>query len=485
VAVKVGELVGGRFELEELVGEGGMSSVYRAYDSELERRVAVKILHEHYSSDPEYVERFRREARAIARLSHPNVVTVIDRGEWRGRQYIVFEHVAGENLKAIVAREGPLPLHEALELSIQVGRALAFAHELGIVHRDVKPHNVLVDAGGTAKVTDFGIARALDVDDALTQTGTVLGTGLYISPEQARGERGDERSDQYSFGVVMYELLTGDVPYRGDTLMAVAMRHVRDPVPHVREKRPDVPARVDAVVARTMAKQPGDRYPSLDDVVEALERCRLPGPEDTWPVEDDAAQTRVVAPAPAPASAPGQQAPRRRRRLRAPIALAALVALGVIAALVLLGNGVFGLGGDTAEAAVRATAVADFDPQGGDGEHPETVGRATDGDVATFWSTEIYRSFDKDGVGIVIEVPRRVRLSRLVVESDTPGFTAMVLAGPELVGRFSGVSDETQIERRTEIDVDTHGEAFRYYVLWITSLEGSAHVNEVRAFRAA
>jgi serine/threonine-protein kinase len=483
VAVKVGELVGGRFELEELVGEGGMSSVYRAYDSELERRVAVKILHEHYSSDPEYVERFRREARAIARLAHPNVVTVIDRGEWHGRQYIVFEHVAGENLKAIVAREGPLPIHEALELSIQVGRALAFAHELGIVHRDVKPHNVLVDAGGTAKVTDFGIARTVDVDDALTQTGTVLGTGLYISPEQARGERGDERSDQYSFGVVMYELLTGDVPYRGDTLMAVAMRHVRDPVPHVREKRPEVPARVDAVVARTMAKQPSDRYPSLEDVLEALERCRLPGPDDTWPVDDDEAQTRLVASA--PASAPEQPAPRRKRRSRAPIALAALVALGVIAALVLLGNGVFGLGGDTAEAAVRATAVADFDPFGGDGEHPETVGRATDGDVVTFWSTEVYRSFDKDGVGIVLEVPRRVRLSRLVVESDTPGFTALVMAGPELAGRFTGVSDETEMGRHTEIDVDTHGEAFRYYVLWITSLDGSAHVNEVRAFRAA
>jgi serine/threonine-protein kinase len=265
--------------------------------------------------------------------------------------------------------------------------------------------------------------------------------------------------------------------------MAVAMRHVRDPIPHVREKRPEVPARVDAVVARTMAKQPGDRYPSLEDVVEALERCRLPGPEDTWPVEDDAAQTRVVASA--PASAPEQPAPRRKRRSRAPIALAALVALGVIAALVLLGNGVFGLGGDTAEAAVRATAVADFDPLGGDGEHPETVGRATDGDVATFWSTEIYRSFDKDGVGIVLEVPRRVRLSRLVVESDTPGFTALVMAGPELAGRFTGVSDETEMGRHAEIDVDTHGEAFRYYVLWITSLDGSAHVNEVRAFRAA
>ena len=428
MAVKVGELVGGRFELEELVGEGGMSSVYRAYDSVLERRVAVKILHEHYSSDPEYVERFRREARAIARLSHPNVVTVIDRGEWRGRQYIVFEHVAGENLKAIVAREGPLTVHDALELSIQVGRALAFAHELGIVHRDVKPHNVLVDAGGTAKVTDFGIARALDVDDALTQTGTVLGTGLYISPEQARGERGDERSDQYSFGVVMYELLTGDVPYRGDTLMAVAMRHARDPVPHVREKRPEVPARVDAVVARTMAKQPSDRYPSLEAVVEALERCRLPGPEDTWPGEDEEAQTHVVAPAPErPAS--------RRRRSRAAIVLAAVAALGVVAALVLLGNGLFGLGGETAEAAVRATAVADFDRR----EATESTPRRSRARPTASPQLLVDRGLQELREGRRRHRARgsqACRLSRLVVESDTPGFTARSSPGSTLVGSF-------------------------------------------------
>jgi serine/threonine-protein kinase len=150
MAVHVGELIVGRYELEELVGEGGMSTVYRAYDTVLERRVAIKILHEHFSGDPEYVERFRREARAIARLAHPNVVTVIDRGEWQGRQFIVFEHVAGENLKAVVVREGPLPVDRALALAAQIARALAFAHSLGIVHRDVKPHNVLLDGSGTA-----------------------------------------------------------------------------------------------------------------------------------------------------------------------------------------------------------------------------------------------------------------------------------------------------------------------------------------------
>ena len=190
-----------------------MSSVYGRDDTVLERTVAIKVLHEHSPDDPEYVERFRREARAIARLTHPNIVTVIDRGEDEGRQFIVFEHVEGENLKELIDARGPLPVGQALGPRPQVARGLAFAHERGVVHRDVKPHNVLVDDGGAAKVTDFGIARALDSDESVTETGTILGTSEYISPEQANGERGDERTDEYSLGVVTYELLTGTLPY--------------------------------------------------------------------------------------------------------------------------------------------------------------------------------------------------------------------------------------------------------------------------------
>ena len=205
----IGQLLAGRYELQDVAGSGGMSSVYRARDTVLERTVAIKILHEHYSDDPEYVERFRREARALAQLNHPNIVTVIDRGEYEGRQFIVFEHVEGENLKELIDREGQLPVDQALALVHQVARGLAFAHEHGVVHRDVKPHNVLIDADGVAKVTDFGIARSVEPADGLTETGTLLGTSEYIAPEQASGQRVDERSDQYSLATVLYELLTG------------------------------------------------------------------------------------------------------------------------------------------------------------------------------------------------------------------------------------------------------------------------------------
>ncbi|MDQ4019309.1 MAG: protein kinase, partial [Actinomycetota bacterium] len=179
--MRVGEVVAGRYELAEVLGIGGMARVYRAHDRVLERDVALKVLDERYGDDPEYVERFRREARAIARLSHPNVVTVIDRGEAEGRQFIVFEHVRGLNLKQLLKNRGRLPVAQALALAHQAARGLAYAHENGIVHRDVKPQNVLVDADGVAKVTDFGIARSLDGDAAITLPGTMLGTGDYIS----------------------------------------------------------------------------------------------------------------------------------------------------------------------------------------------------------------------------------------------------------------------------------------------------------------
>ena len=256
-----GDLIADRYELEELVGTGGMSTVFRAYDRQLERRVAIKILHEHYAGDPEYLERFRREARAVAKLSHPNIVTVIDRGDDGGRQYIVFEYVEGENLKELVVRSGRLPVRRALELALDVAGGLAFAHDHGLVHRDVKPQNVLLSREGEVKVTDFGIARSLHVEHGVTQTGTVLGTGEYLAPEQASGKQVSPATDVYSLGVVLWELLAGDVPFVGENFVAVALRHVNEPPPSLRERRPDVTPRLEAAVDRALAKDPATALP--------------------------------------------------------------------------------------------------------------------------------------------------------------------------------------------------------------------------------
>src|SRR5262249_15781501 len=225
--------------------------------------------------------------------SHPNVVTVIDRGEEGGRQYIVFEYIEGENLKRLVQRQGPLPVEQALELVRQVARGLSFAHREGLVHRDGKPPNVLLDGDGTAKVSELGIGRSVDVHHGMTQTGTVLGTSDYIAPEQAQGQTVDEQSDVYSLGVVLYELLAGRVPFSGENFVAVAMRHINEPPPLVSAVRPDVPPRVDAAIARAMAKRPADRFPTMNAFGAELEACL----DD---LRTGAEWTQVIAPPSAP-----------------------------------------------------------------------------------------------------------------------------------------------------------------------------------------
>src|SRR5204863_2813314 len=251
----------------------GMSTVDGRHDGRVDGRDALNVLDEEYTAGDQYVERFRHEARAVAALSHPNIVTVIDRGEHEGRQFIVFEYVDGENLKRLIERRGPAPVATALELAIQIARGLSFAHQQGLVHRDVKPQNVLLNGDGQAKVTDFGIARSLDVQHGMTQTGTVLGTSDYIAPEQAQGHRVDEQTDVYSLGVVLYELLTNEVPFPGENFVAVAMRHINEPPPSIRERRPDVPPRVEAAVHRAMAKDPRDRFATMAELADELEAC--------------------------------------------------------------------------------------------------------------------------------------------------------------------------------------------------------------------
>jgi eukaryotic-like serine/threonine-protein kinase len=473
----VAELVADRYELEDVVGSGGMSTVYCAFDTLLERHVALKILHEQFGTDEEHVERFRREARAVAQLSHPNIVTVIDRGEEQGRQFIVFELIDGENLKELVERGGPLPVRRVLELGLEVGRALAFAHGQGLVHRDVKPQNVLLNGDGLAKVTDFGIVRSLDAVGT-TETGTVLGTSHYIAPEQARGERVDAQTDVYSFGVVLYELLAGEVPYPGDNFLSVAMKHVNEPVPNVLDRRPDTPLRLASLVERCMAKQPGDRPASMDEVVSELESVR----SDLDAREGDEA-TMIVRPK---AALKPSRPPRRRAPGRPFPVLPALIALLLLAAAV-AGILLLGREGDNPGAAppgdaVQLQGVASYDPQGDDKEeHPERVQDATDGNASTYWTTSTYEDFSatKEGVGLVLDAGETRELAQIAVSTDTPGFTAEIRAGSSPQGPFETVGSSKTVVERTVWDLE--GPEARYYVVWITALDGKAHVNEARA----
>src|SRR3954466_15478565 len=236
-----------------------MSTVYKAFDTTLERCVAIKLMHRPLAQDSDQLERFRREARAVAQLNHPHIVGVIDAGEDDGAPFIVFEFVDGETLKERIKRNGRLAIPEAIAYAIEIARALGAAHAQGIAHRDAKPQNVLIDEEGAAKVTDFGIARTLD-QEGLTADGRVLGTTDYVSPEQALGHPVTAQPDLYSLGIVLFEMLTGDVPFKGDNQVAVAMKHVREQLPDVQLRRPEVSSALAAVLDRATAKDTATRY---------------------------------------------------------------------------------------------------------------------------------------------------------------------------------------------------------------------------------
>ncbi len=492
----IGTLLNGRFRLEEQIGSGGMSRVYRAFDEKLERWVAIKVLHSTVSTDPDQLERFRREARTVARLSHPHVTHVIDAGEDEGTPYIVLEYVEGETLKERIRRVGRLPVPEAVAYAIEVGRALSAAHASGVVHRDVKPQNVLIDLEGRAKVTDFGIARTLEVE-GLTQPGRVLGTTDYVSPEQALGHRVTEASDIYSLGICLYEMLTGDVPFRADTQVGVAMQHVKQPLPDVRYARPEVSAALAAVLERATAKDPRQRYASTDQLVHDLEQVLAI--EVARAGESTGEATTVLR------GLPGDTAdfvPLRLRNPRRLMGLLALMAVMAAAVLVVLANrteeGTTGGAEPRREIArqglapVKLETARDYDPFGTGGEHPADAPLAIDGNRSTYWDTENYRSGlqQKPGVGLYIEAEERVAARRLSVITGIPGWTAEVYAAnsvPESIEGWRRVSRGSAIAAQDRIRLDTRGRSYRNYLVWITELpdEGQASIIELTLQKTA
>ncbi|HEY2935795.1 MAG TPA: Stk1 family PASTA domain-containing Ser/Thr kinase, partial [Gaiellaceae bacterium] len=277
----IDSLFDGRYRIVRKLGTGGMANVYLAEDQELGRRVAIKILDDRHASDDQFVERFRREAKNAAGLNHPNIVSIYDRGEAEGTYYIAMEYLDGRSLKELIVSRGPAPINVAIDYARQILAALRFAHRNSIVHRDIKPHNVLVDSDGRLKVTDFGIARAGASE--MTEAGSIIGTAQYLSPEQAKGTTVDHRSDIYSVGVVLFELVTGRVPFTGDTAVEIAMRHLSSVPEPPSALREDVPHELDMVILRALAKDPDDRYQTAEEMEAELDRVSrgLPVSQET------------------------------------------------------------------------------------------------------------------------------------------------------------------------------------------------------------
>lgn len=498
----LGTLLNDRYRLEARIGTGGMSTVYRALDETLERPVAIKLMNREIASDSDQLERFRREARAVAQLSHPHIVGVIDAGEDAGRPYIVFEYVEGETLKERIRRLGELPIAEAVAYAIEIARALGAAHARHIVHRDVKPQNVLIDEEGSAKVTDFGIARTLD-EEGLTQDGRVLGTTDYVSPEQALGHPVGGQSDIYSLGIVLWEMLTGQVPFRGENQVAVAMRHVRDELPDVRELRPEASASLAAVIDRATAKDLHERYRTDEEMVRDL--------EDVLALETARAGTATGEVTTVLRTLPRSAQRRVPLHIRRPAwfaVLALVVVAALVVALVLLRSGAErGTGGGSERVrdgpvqlqriGLGQSAATDYDPptSGGDGEeHSGETNWAIDNNPSTYWSTERYQSAElpKDGVGIAVDLSPGAVLKRMILTTPTPGFAADVyVSDAETLPRaledpsWRKVGTAAEVARRATIDLDTAGQRSRHVLVWITSLPpgGQVQISEIQLFR--
>lgn len=485
------DTIAGRYVLEAEISKGGMATVWRARDDVLARPVAVKILHPHLSEDDAFLERFRREALAAARLTHPYIVSIYDTGTHpragdADLHYIVMELCGGGTLAEVLAENRFLPPQRVASIGRTVCDALGYAHGQGIVHRDVKPANVLIADDGMLKVADFGIAKAAFSKSDITTTGSILGTVTYLSPEQSRGEEPDPRSDLYGLGIMLYELLVGRPPFVAETQIATAMMHVNEAPPPVRSIKPGIPRPLEAAIMKALEKDPDRRFQTALEMAAALD---APGSRPRAPT---AIRTGAAAPGGAPATA--AHAGDTRWIVRVIAAIAVTVALALFLASV-IGEEEGPLGGGAEDnpngggqrAQIDVAAVTDFDPHGGDGEHPDEAPNAIDGDASTAWTTQTYNASleaqGKPGVGLLFDLGEEVDVTEVSITAS-PGMDIEVRAANEERGDETGF-EQIAAESGTpsKLDLSFDATSGRYWLLWITSLTeqggGRASIYEV------
>ena len=477
-----------RYVLEESIASGGMATVWRARDDVLARPVAVKILHPHFAEDDAFVERFRREAFSAAGLAHPHIVSIYDTGSERSpedgveRHFIVMEFCAGGTLAEFLEQEGPMDPAVACSIAAKVCDALAYAHRNDVIHRDIKPQNVLLTDHNSLKVADFGIAKAAFTKSDITATGAILGTVTYLSPEQVTGRDPGPQSDIYSAGVLLYELLTGRPPFEAETPIATAMAHARTPAPPPRAIRAGVPRPVESVVMKALAKEPGDRFATADEMATAL-RTIAPDPEATGVLDARDVETQ-------------EHGPRvGARELRWLVPLLVVIALAVVAAFAIPAliedepdTGPTAPGNSSSAQTIEVRSVDDFDPLGDNSEHPDETARAADGDRSTPWTTEDYTSpmHDlKDGVGLVFDLGDPTEVAEIEVRSTTPGYTMEIRYANEpgqAIDSYEPAAEVSEAGGTEKVALDEPAEG-RYWLLLLTRLSGdgsgTAEISEV------
>jgi hypothetical protein len=431
-ALGAGYRIGGRYELARRIARGGMAEVWEAEDTVLARPVAIKVLLPHLAADQSFLARFRREAVAAARLSHPHIVSIYDTCAGEDCEAIVMELVRGRTVREVLDDRGALPVRQAVEIAVQVADALAHAHANGLVHRDVKPGNILLSEDGRVLVADFGIAKALEGASDLTEVGQVVGTAKYLSPEQVQGHAVDDRSDVYSLGVVLYEMLCGRPPFSGANATAIAMALLTTEPLRPRQIRAGVPRALEDIVLHAMARSPEQRYPSAVALRSALAKVDVSRIDD----HDHTAIIEAAHPIPHPGEEMGFA--RRERAWLVPAALILVVAvtLGVVGVVVGrsdVGHQLFGTNTPAkgpSEQPITLRPARSFDPAGDRVEDDADLHNLEDGNPSTRWHTDTYTTAAfgglKKGVGVIIPVAPGTALGTLTVDSPTSGWKASI-----------------------------------------------------------